>query len=287
MRKRVSSVFEAPPSYTNNGTPYRNRLLIGTPMTGLVRSEWIQARYGQTIPTNWSMVEALQFMYSHIPLRFQVADAENLIAKSVVEGKFQWLLSIEHDNILPPATFVRMNEYMIDEKVPIVSALYFTKSDPPEPIVYREFGGGHYRNFKLGDLVWAKGIPFGCTLIHGSIIKALWDTSPEYIIQTHQGAIVTRRVFQSPNMEWFDPEMGGYKKTSGTSDLQFCERCIKEGIFKKAGWPKFQKMQYPFLVDTNIFVRHISETGIQFPVDVPKWCLPVEKPCALPSPAGV
>ena len=267
-----------PPLIVNARSKWRQRVLIGTPMTGLVRSEWVAARYSQSIPTNWSQVEATQLMHSHIPLKFQVADAENVIARWCMEKEFQWLLFIEHDNVLPPGTFIRLNEYMIDEKVPIVGALYFTKSDPPEPLVYRRLGFGYYPDWKLGDKVWVAGLPFGCTLIHGSIIKALWDESPEYIVQSTSGAIVTRRIFQSPNEEWYDPEMGGYKQVAGTSDLQLCERIMKDRIFEKAGWPEYQKMEFPYLIDTNIFVKHIDERGWQYPLEIPKRYLPDPKP---------
>ncbi len=40
-----------------NTTKWRNRFLIGTATTGLVRMEWVQARYSQLIPTNWSSAE--------------------------------------------------------------------------------------------------------------------------------------------------------------------------------------------------------------------------------------
>src|ERR1043166_3508555 len=92
-----------------NTGAFVNRVCIGTPMTGLVRAEWVFARFGQTIPTNWSHVDIAQYMSSYIPLKYQVADAENLIAREVVAKDFEWLLFIEHDNILPPDCFVKMN----------------------------------------------------------------------------------------------------------------------------------------------------------------------------------
>lgn len=269
-----TSVVETPGLIVNTQRRWKNRVMIGTPMTGLVRSEWVAARYGQMIPTNWSMVEATQLMHSCIPLRFQVADAENIIARYVVEQDFNWLLFIEHDNVLPPGTFLRLNDYMIEEKVPVVAALYFTKSDPPEPLIYKRFGWGHYKDWKMGDKVWCQGHGFGCTLIHGSIIQALWKESPEYMVSATTGQVLTRRVFQSPDQEWFDPDMGAMKRTAGTSDLQFCERLIKDRIFEKAGWPEYQKMEYPFLVDTNIFVKHIDDRGWQYPLEIPKRYLP-------------
>lgn len=267
QKKRNTQMPTAGPTtfLQKNTGKWMNRILIGIPMTGLVRAEWIGSRYGQIIPTNWSHVEVQQWLSSYIPLEHQLADAENLMAKLVVEGNFEWFLSIEHDNILPNNTFIKLNEYMIEGKIPIVAGLYFTKSVPPEPILYRGRGTGHFADFKLGEKVWVDGIPFGCTLIHGSIIKALWDESPEYTVNGQ----VTRRVFDLPAVANFDPEGNSYSNT-GTSDLAFCTRIMKDRIFEKAGWPEFQKMQYPFLVDTSIFVKHITTDGVQYPLSVPE-----------------
>lgn len=252
---------------------WNNRVLIGTPMTGLVRSEWCVGRYGQTIPTNWSHIEVMQWMSSYIPLRYQVADAENVIAKAVVEGNFEWLLFIESDNVLPPETFVKLNQYMIKGDVPVVGALYFTKSNPPEPMIYREPGRGYFADWKLGDKVWARGLPFGCTLIHGSIIRELWKTAEPYQI----GNTMTRRVFKHPEEVHLDPNSNDFYLSQGTTDLNFCNELIAKKVFEKAGWPEFQKKKFPFLVDTSIFVKHIDNDGIQWPISLPQEFLERKK----------
>lgn len=251
-----------------------NRLVIGHPVTGLIRVEWMMARMGQIIPTNWSHIDLMQFMSPYVPLKYQVADAENLIAKAVVESDAKWLLFWEHDNVPPNDAFIKLNEYMIDEKVPVVGGLYFTKSVPPEPMVYRGIGKGYFADWKMGDKVWCSGIPFGFTLIHGSIVKALWNESPEYMVNGQ----VTRRVFETPQQNWMDPEKGVYISRSGTSDLAWCQRVMKERIFEKAGWPEYQKKENPFLIDTGIFVHHIDNNGVRWPLEVPARFKPDGKP---------
>ncbi|MGH7239860.1 MAG: hypothetical protein ACREHG_07315, partial [Candidatus Saccharimonadales bacterium] len=132
--KKGASFFDKNPGYWNS------RLLIGTPMTGLIRSEWHMSRMGQIIPTNWSQAEIIQWMSSYMPLAYQLADAENLIADNMLKGTWEWLLFIESDNIMPPNTFIKLNHYMIKNEEPVVGALYFTKTVPPEPMIYRELG---------------------------------------------------------------------------------------------------------------------------------------------------
>ena len=251
---------------------WTNRILIGVPTTGLVRIEWVMAKYGQIIPTNWTQVELTQWLSAYAPLEYQLPDAENLMAKQVVEGDYEWFLSLEQDNVIPPDTYLRLNEYMIEGKTPIVSGLYFTKSQPPEPILYRGRGNGSFQDFKMGDKVWCDGVPFGVTLIHGSIIRALWNESEEYTV----GNEVTRKVFAVPdfnsgnlgfdNMAGEGEDVGRFAYTRGTTDLNFCTRIIKDNIFEKAGWPAYSKKKYPFLADTRIFVQHIDETGRMYPL---------------------
>jgi len=276
-KKIVKVERELPPTPKNMDLPDKmrqnnpgrmiNRLLISTPTVGSVRMEWVQGRFGQTIPTNFSLVDVHQFMTSYAPLGYQLADAENLSAKVVVEGGFEWMLSWEDDNIPPLDALVRVNQYIIKNDTPVVSGLYFTKSVPPEPILYRGMGRGYYADWKLGDKVWVDGVPFGFNLISGKIIKALWDESPEYMVN----GTVTRRVFDSPSESYIDPETGGWINKSGTSDLAWCKRIMTNKIFEKAGWPEYEGKEFPFLVDTSIFVKHIDRnTGEQFPTQLPK-----------------
>lgn len=245
---------------------WQNRLLIGTPSTGLVRMEWVLSRYGQVIPVNWSATDAIQWISTFAPMQYLVADAQNLICRTIVEKNFQWLLLIESDNLLPPDAFLRINAYIREATIPVMSGLYFTKSDPAEPLLFRGRGTSYYTNWKMGDKVWVDGVPTGFLLVHGDLIRAMWKESAEYVINGQS----TRRIFDCPEKVWYDPESGATHGLIGTSDLAWCERVIKEKFFEKSGWKEFQKKEFPFLVDTNIFVRHIDESGRQFPLQNPK-----------------
>ena len=245
----------------NPNSDWQKRVLVFTPTTGLIRSEWAQARYGQIIPTNWSNVSMEQFLNPYVPVAYQLADAQNLMAQKVVEEDYQWVIFIEHDNVIPADGFVKFNEYINENKIPVVSGLYFTKTEPPEPIMYRGRGNSYYGDWKLGDKVWVDGVPFGFLLLSASLIKAAWKESPEYTL----GNQVVRRVFEQPNKIWFDEEKGGMVSKRGTTDLCWCTRLMEEGLFKKAGWKNFQDMKYPFLVDTTIFVNHIDQKGKMYP----------------------
>jgi hypothetical protein len=238
-----------------------NRLLVGTPCTGNVRVEWVQARVGQTIPTNWSWVQLWQYINGYMPLRYQVSDAQNLIIAEAVRGNYEWVMLWEHDVVPQPDALVRLNEYMKRNDPPVISGLYFTRSSPSEPMTYRGRGNGAYQDWQPGDLVWCDGVPTGFLLIHMSIIRAMWPDCREYALN----GIQVREVFNTPRYMWFNPETGVYHTHAGTSDLEWCTRVIEGGYLAKAGWPQYQEMQYPFLVDTNVFCKHINPNGETFP----------------------
>ena len=242
--------------------PTKNRILVGVPMTGLLRAELVLARYGQTIPCNWATVDFIQWLDQTSPMRFQVADARNIVCSRMVEEGFEWLFFIDHDTILPPHTLLTINDRILKEEVPMWSGLYFTKSVPSEPILYRGRGTGYYNKWKLGDLVWVDGIPMGCTLIHYSILKILYDMSEDYEVSPGRG---TKRIFETPSKSFVDPKTLTWFAATGTEDLEFCQRIMENDVLKKAGWKKVARRKYPFMVDTNIFCRHIDWNGVQYP----------------------
>lgn len=239
------------------------RLMVGIPVTGLVRYEWVQARYGQTIPANWGQVEMTYWLDPYSPFEFWVADARNVIVDKFVREGMEWLLFIDHDVCLCPGFLIRANERMIAEEIPVWSGLYFTKSLPSEPLVYRGRGNGYFAKWKLGDQIWVDGLPMGATLIHRSVLKVMWDESEEYTLQ--QG-VSARRVFREPQDLVYDPETQGWHSVTGTEDLAWCQRVIDDKIFKKAGWPTYQRKKYPFMVDTGLFCRHIDPSGTKYPM---------------------
>lgn len=258
----------------DSGDPgYVNRILIGTPTEGTIRVEWHNARMGALVPTNWSQVTMMQYMNSYIPVRYQIDDAQNLIVKATLENDFEWMFLLEDDNLLPANAFIILNKYLRKATVPIVSGLYFTKSSPPEPLIYRGRGNSYYGDFKLGDEVWCDGVPTGCLLVHRSILEVMWKESPEYTLHTGEKV---RAVFRTPRDMWFDEKSGQFNTMTGTSDLEWCTRIIKDGIFKKAGWDEYEGKKNPFLVDTNLFTKHIDrKTGQQYPdqgyLDLARW----------------
>ncbi len=276
MLQKVSNVdktFETRIQDSGSSANMVQRLLVATPTRGLVRMEWVAARYNQLIPTNWSKTDMIQYLNSFIPLRYTVADAQNLAVREAIERGFEWLMLIEDDTMPPPDALFQFTEYMDSDEIPVVSGLYFTRSVPPEPMIYRGRGNHYYRDWKLGDKVWCDGVPTGMLLLSVRLLKAVYEESAEYMTRDGQKA---RRVFETPTKTWFNEISGAQETLVGTSDLDFCNRIMRENFMEKAGYPEIAKKKHPYLVDTNIFARHIEQDGTQYPIKFPEQFLPDE-----------
>ena len=243
----------------------QNRLMIGTPVTGLVRVEWVRARYNQVIPCNWSFSEPDVRLNESMPLGFAVAEGRNLVVDDALKHKFEWLLFIDHDVILPPDCFLKMNEYMREAKYPVVCGLYYAKAQPPEPLLYRGRGNSFVQGFKPGDKVWVDGIPMGCTLIHMKVMELMARDAEWYDVSPGRRV---KKIFDTPFGQRTDPEQMKHETYGGTEDLAWCNRVIEGDYLKKAGWPEIQRKKYPFLVDTSMFCRHITQDGQAYPIGV-------------------
>lgn len=260
-------VIDSTPAYRVMN--YQKRMLVGTPTTGNIRMEWAAARYGMVIPANYSNVSMIQYLNGFIPLRYSIADGQNMIVQEAITKDYEYLLLIEHDTMPPADALIRLNQYMRDKKYPVVSGLYFTRSDPAEPMIYRGRGSSYYTDWKLGDVVMCDGVPTGMLLIDVKLLKAIWEDSPEYMAGTNP----VRRVFDTPVKTWFNPDTNSQETLVGTSDLDWCARIIEGDYLTKTGWKELGKKQYPFPVDTNIACMHVEGDGTQFPIGgIEKWC---------------
>lgn len=261
MTTKKIPVFARNNHIIRNTAPQGKRVFISIPLTGIVRAEWAMARYGQAIPCNWSHAENIQWIDTAAPLGYTVADARNVAVDNFVKSGYEWLFFIDHDVILPPNTFIAWNQRMLKGDVPIWGGLYFAKGCPSEPLLYREWGCSYHTKWKLGDEVWVKGMGMGCNVLHQSIMATAYNDSPKYQV----GHLTVRKVFETPSANVQDPDTGCWGAKGGTEDITFYDRLINEGLLEKAGWPKYQKMKYPYLCDTSIFCKHIAWDGVQYP----------------------
>lgn len=240
---------------TEDGT-YRGRVMLGTITMGLVRIEWHEAMVSLVTPTSFTMGRCT-------PTGFLIPDGQNICVQQTLDSGCEWLWLVEDDTCPPPLALVQFREHFRKKTGPLISGLYYQRNGSQEPLIYRE--DGPYYDWKRGDLVWASGVPTGCLMIHRSVLQVLYDEAEPYTIRANGAEVRVRKVFDNPERFEFDPASSKFGVITGTTDLDLCQRIIKNDVLTKAGWPKHAKKKYPFAVDSRIHCRHLDrETGMAF-----------------------
>ena len=252
-------------------------ILLGTPTLGTIRMEWHDAMISLIAPPMWSLVRST-------PKGFSTHDAQNMLVDTVLRHPFKFLILIEDDTIPHPGFLLAIDKHCwrAERKLgpPVVSGLYHIKGSAetrrgktgglellgPEPLVYRGAGQRAFRDWTMGDLVWVDGVPTGALMLHRSILE-VWAAEPDVETYSVPGyPFPMKKVFQRPAQVWTDPD-GGIHTASGTSDLYFSHQTLERGLLQKAGYGKWARKRYPYLIDTSpeMCFKHIDRaTGFCF-----------------------
>lgn len=100
--------------------------------------------------------------------------ARNMIVEQALKAKAKYIFFQDDDTCPPPHALRQLIMRM--ENTPqagVVGGIYFTKSNPAAPLVFRGNGAGSYWDWKVGEYFEVSGIGMGCTLIRTEIFEAL------------------------------------------------------------------------------------------------------------------
>lgn len=207
-------------------------IMIGIPTFGMVSMYWHlqladMLRIGK--PMNRAFVERV--VKGHT-----VAEARNMIVEQIPEIEESFSADVTHVFFLDDDVLVQTDTLirLLSHDRPIVSGLYFAKTEAPQPLLFsKPFAGPDMRyagKDRPKELVDCYGHGMGCTLIE-------------------------RRVFDAVEAPWFSTETGrldGQEYLSHTEDMFFLEKAAAAG-FQPA-------------VDTGALVAHYcSKTDQVFP----------------------
>jgi len=108
------------------------------------------------------------------------------------------------------------------KKIPIWGGLYFTKSQPASPLMYREWGESFVTDWKMGRQGVGTGMGMGNNVIHRSILELLYKDSEEVT----SGAGTRCAGFRDAEDGGLDPRRAcGARPAHG--DIFFYDRIIK------------------------------------------------------------
>ena len=142
-----------------------------------------------TKPMNVSCIEF------YIPGR-EVGDAYEIAVETILNSpglkNFKYLLTVEHDNLIPFMPNTRgplQTLYENMDKYDVIGGLYRLKGEPPVPLIYgdpketKENPAGMFKvrwDWKIGDVVECNGMGMGFTLFKMDIFKDTRLTKPYF-----------------------------------------------------------------------------------------------------------
>jgi FkbM family methyltransferase len=146
------------------------KILIGIPTARYVETETMKSIYDMIVPEGYET--ELQFFYG-----YQIDQIRNLIASWVVNGPYDYLLSIDSDIIFPKDMLIKMLNHDKD----LVSGVY--RQRLPDQVI--ELYDLKQRNIPLGalpvnELIEIGGCGFGCVLVKKEVFVNIGYPQFEY-----------------------------------------------------------------------------------------------------------
>jgi SAM-dependent methyltransferase len=211
--------------------------------------DWHRRRMGMMTPTNITLSElAVDGM--------EVGDARCAAMRLALSAPKvpEFLFFIDYDVLIPYDALAKL--LMRSRHFPdydIFAGVYCTKTDLPEPLLYKGNGGGPFWDWAVGDLLYdITAVHMGCTMIRTSLLAKMENTAEN-------------PAFKSSNKQRIADD-GQLLIDRGTEDIYFCKRAIDEYDAK-------------ILVDTGVLCGHQNiATGKMYgllpetmPIQRAKW----------------
>lgn len=141
--------------------------VIGIPTFGTVSTEWA---------LNFHMLGVGLAVYvGYYPVKGKRVDVakEEICQKAVNDGA-DWVFLIDDDVMPPPNTLLKMTKMAFGPPYyDIINGVYFSKSEPPMPLMFRGDMKGSYWNWHVGDVVKIDAAGAGCTFIKTKVLKKI------------------------------------------------------------------------------------------------------------------
>lgn len=192
----------------------------------------------------------------------RAAQREKLLEKAVDIGA-EYAMFIDDDTLIPNYSIQQLHYHLSQNPdVAVCGGIYCTKTEFPEPIVFKELGAGPFWKWSIGDVFECKGLGTGCMMIRCEALKSLskpWFSEPK---EAPVGEIAT---FNGTEIEV------GLRES--TDDLYFCR--------------KLTEAKWKILAHGGILPVHIGQEGKFYTLPVDSWpCKAYSKEIAAAKAAG-
>jgi len=104
------------------------------------------------------------------------ADARNEVVLRAKNEKFRYLMFIDDDTFIPEDAIIKL--LSVDK--PLISGVYWTKSDNSSPVIFEKFGGGPMFKFPIDEIFPIAGSGAGCLLIDMKVFDEFDKNNIQY-----------------------------------------------------------------------------------------------------------
>lgn len=137
-------------------------ICVGIPSFGMVSTHFMQARMSQQMPLVSSAIDK-------VVLNKPIADARNEIVEFALSQGAEYIYWLDDDVIAPPDAFMKLYRHQKD----IINGVYWSKSVPPMPLMFRGHLSGPYWDWHVGDLVEIDAAGNGLTLVKTKVYREI------------------------------------------------------------------------------------------------------------------
>lgn len=145
--------------------------VIGIPTLGMVSSHFMMARaqLQSSLVISWSDYVVTDDLMRSKGKPLNVAAKKQEIAEFAVENGADWVLFLDDDVCFPPNTLLQL----LGREKDIVGGVYWSKSEPPVPLVFKGHMEGPHLNWHAGDFIKVDAMGMGLTLVRTKVFKAM------------------------------------------------------------------------------------------------------------------
>lgn len=170
--------------------------MVSVPTFGMLDVEWVTRFMALAGPENSELKHCW-------PVDMPVAEARNRTVEAALQRECDSIFFVDYDVLIEPSALTRLAALGL----PVAGGLYYTKSDPPEPVALVD--GRPISGWESGDVVAVDVIGMGCTLLDVGFLK---EMGPPWFATTDNAEMVN----------------GEPTRTRSTEDAYFCERVTRE-----------------------------------------------------------
>lgn len=209
------------------------RVLIGIPTTKTARRsiQWIDGLSSLQMPLGSSAMRAWI-------VDTEIGPARNQLVQQALDSGAEYLFFISDDVIAPPNTLLQLldkigREYPVENgrtaRAGIITGVYWTKTAPTEPYIWRGMLQGAYRDWTVGEFFPVDFAGCDCLMIEASVLRGMVDYWHEW--QRQEAATSGTEPLPFPG--WFSTDWvwneGERPSSIATEDFYFYTLARKAG----------------------------------------------------------